>query len=219
MKKISIDQLGSLSIPQLKQVNHKLKVQVVANQARNNQRLINLADLQSMEKNSVSEIKNSLFRNSIQEINTVLWPFFFQSEVKFVEAGNEVNSKIQISAEAAYVVTEMQRVIYEYDTVTGTLTYIDPENFTQQAKDLKFAMNDLSSERSLTDKSISLESLGHCQKPTELYKSPFYLNPNQSMEFRFSAEGNKSYFTSVLFKGYRIRIQDASRMNIPTVTL
>lgn len=219
MNKYSASNLGALTIPQLKQLNHKLKVQVVGNQARNNERLINLADLESMSKNSQSEIRNAFFRNSIQEINTVLWPFFFQSEVKFVEAGNEVNSKIQISAEAAFVVTEMQRVIYEYDTNSGTLTYIDPENFSQQAKDLKFAMNDLSSERSLTDKSISIESLGHCQKPTELYKSPFYLNPNQSMEFRFSAEGTKSYFTSILFKGYRVRIEDASNMNIPTVTL
>lgn len=222
MNKYNENNLGALSMQQLQKLNHQMKVKVAGNRARNNERIINLADLKAMDKNSTESIRNQFFKGSVQEINSVLWPFMFQSEVKFVEAGNEVVSKIQITAEAAFVVTQMQRVVYEYEDLGGgnfNLTYIDPENYTLSAKDLKYSLNDLSSERSLTDKAISIDSMGHCQKPLSLEDSPFYLNPNQTMEFRFSSEGNKSYFVSMLFKGYRIRIEDASLLNIPTVTL
>lgn len=218
MSKYNRDDLGTLDIATLNKVYRNTGVKAAGLQARNNQRQLNLANIITARNNSASKFKEEFFRNSIQEINTIFWPFMFQSEIKFVEAGQEQSSKITISAEAGFICTHMQRVIYEYDTNSGALTYIDPDDFSKQASDLRYTINDLSSERSFTDKGISLDSMGHCNQPTE-FDNPFYINPNQSFEFRFSAEGAKSYFTSILFMGYRVRIQDASLKNIPTVTL
>ncbi len=220
-KLLSASDLGSLSNEQLIRLKNQMDVKVARGLAGNNQRKLNLANLVTMRNNSASQFRSEFFNGSVQEINTIFWPFIFQSENVLVTPDNEVSSKITVTAEAAFIATHIQRVIYEYVDLGGgnfNLIYIDPDDYRLQANDLRYTMNDLSSERSYTDKGISLDSLGHGNMPTK-FENPVYINPNQSFEFRFSAEGTKSYICSIALIGYRARIQDASLLNIPTVTL
>jgi hypothetical protein len=220
-KLLNASDLGNLSADQLMKIKRDLDIKVARGQAGNAQRQINLANLVTARQNSASKFKKEFFQGSVQEINTVFFPFLFQSDTVLVEAGEEVNSKITITAEAAFVARTISATVFEYQDLGGgnfNLSYVDLTSSTSAVEDLRFQINDLSSERTLTDKPISLSALGGAGCYTIL-DDPFYINPNQSIEFRFSAEGNKSYFASIMLGGYRIRIQDASRLNIPTVTL
>jgi len=220
-KLLSASDLGTLGAEQLMKIKRDLDMKVAAGQARNGQRQIALANLVTARQNSASNFKKEFFQGSVQEINTVFWPFLFQSDTVLVNSGEEVNSKITITAEAAFVARTISATVFEYEDLGGgnfNLSYVDLTSSTSVVEDLRLTINDLSSERTLTDKPISLSTFGGAGCYTIL-DDPFYINPNQSLEFRFSAEGTKSYFASVMLGGYRVRIQDASRLNIPTVTL
>lgn len=210
--------LGQLDDRALEREYKSINMKVARGHAANKQRQINLQNIIALRKNSTSKMKDQFFKGSVEEINTVFWPFLFQSETVKVDAGQEVVSKITVTAEAQFVCTHMTRVIYEFIPGSGQLIYIDPDNPAQQASDLRYTLNDLSSERTFTDTAVSLDTMGNSSDPTKL-RNPFMINSNQSYEFRFSSEGNRCYFASILFSGYRVRIEDARLLNLPTVTL
>lgn len=200
--------------------NKKLN-QVARMKADLGQRKMNMSNLMIMN-NDLQKVKDKFFKQTpLFEINNMLYPFQYQTKSGLeVLPNNSRISKISVTAEAAFIITEIQTVVFDSTDGGNPPVYMNPEDFTAagEIKNLKVDITDLSSERTMMEDPISINNLGNYHNPVML-DDPFYLDPNQSLEVRFSNQSAvKKYFATVLFKGYRLRVQDAQNY-IQKVTL
>lgn len=217
MKKDKI-KLSTLPLSELLKVRNKKRGQVARLRADVKQRKTNISDLMEMNQD-LQKVRDRFFSQTpIFELNNILYPFQYQTGLVEVVSQNAAVSKISVSAESAFIITEIQAVVF--DIVGGIPTYVNPEDFTANGiiDGLKAEIRDLSSERTMMEEPVSIESLGNYHNPLVL-DDPFYMDPNQSLEVKFSNQSaTKTYVPSILFKGYRLRIEDANSL-IQKVTL
>lgn len=210
--------LRSMGLSDLMKFHNKRTQQASAGRARMQTKRKNFSNLRVMNK-ELQDIRDKFFNQTpIFELNNMLWPW--QSSTALVEVlpDNTGISKISITAEASFIVTSIQAVVF--DTTGATPVYVNPESLLADGltDGLKVTINDLSSERSFMERPVSIENMGNYVNPL-IYTDPFYLDPNQSLEVKFTNQSQtKTYVPQLLFKGYRLRVEDANSM-IQKVTL
>jgi hypothetical protein len=204
--------ISKLPLSELLRYRNKKRNQVARMRADLRQRKMNISEMMVMN-NDLQKVRDAFFAQTpIFELNNILYPFQYQTSLVEVASANAAVSKISVSAEASFIITEIQAVVF--DIVAGVPTYVNPEDYGSAGviDGLKASIRDLSSERSMMEQPVSIDSLGNYVTPVKL-DDPFYVDPNQSLEVQFTNQSQtKTYVPSVIFKGYRLRIEDANSL-------
>jgi hypothetical protein len=162
-----------------------------------------------------SSLPSYLAPGNVGDVNKVIWPFFFRTSPTGVIAPNRaVRTQISVTQEAAFVWTGFSKVVYNYNTVTGVMTYIDPEDnlSTGLAQGLRVSVRDASSSREFFGQAVDLDQLGNPIWPTKL-DAPMIVMPNANLEAVFSnSNATTSYVCSLVLFGYRVRIENAQSL-------
>ena len=168
----------------------------------------------SMKKETSKIDSRTLFAGNVNDINSILWPFFFQS--KMIECGPNTQEvlNITITQEAPFSLVSMSKVVFYDDG--GTWKYLNPKSYDANvqagnANGLKFAISDSQSGRNWFDSPISLDHIGDGKDPYEL-PSPVLTLPNSNTEIALYNNSSTTYMVGFLFQGYRVRVEDAVNM-------
>jgi hypothetical protein len=144
-------------------------------------------------------------------INNVIWPFFFTTSSDVLRAGGgQQQVSFQVTQEAAFVWTEMVKVVYavDFDSPVPTIEYIDPNGAgNSDANGLRFTLSDGDSSRSFMNDYVPLDQVG---SPTQAFvpDRPMFLLPLQLMNINLiNNNPSRDFVVFMMFKGYRLRIQ------------
>ena len=153
--------------------------------------------------------------SNLGDINKIIWPYFFSTEVPNSPIGpNETfQSGFSITQEAAFIMMSFTKSVYEVDTNTSQWTYLDPnaDDYNSRAPNLTFSLRDGSSSRQFFNRPIELAHYGNPRFPTK-FPRPIMLLPNQVMEVSFvNSHPTKTYVPFITAFGYRMRIEDAQK--------
>lgn len=185
---------------------------VKAREERVRQNLLTPDGVKSAEAQVKSALPSYLAPGNIGDINRVIWPFYFMSSRSGVLSPNgSIRTSINITQEAAFVWTGVSKAVYEYDQITGLMTYIQPNDDATigQAPGLRVSMRDAQSQREFFGRQIDLDHIGNPRFPLVL-SAPQILQPNAVMEVNFSNTNQvQSYVVQLMFHGYRVRIENA----------
>jgi hypothetical protein len=166
-------------------------------------------------RNAVTDIESKvLFAGNVNDINSIIWPFFFPSEMTEIAPDKNEVINIKVTQEAPFTLTEIIKVVF-FDN-EGTWKYLDPKSYDDNiqnglAQGLKFTIVDAQSGRSWFDKPVSLDHIGDGKDPYEL-PSPVMVLPNSTLEIQLFNQSVNTYKVGIILKGYRIRVQDAANM-------
>jgi len=143
----------------------------------------------------------------IKDVNDKVWPFWFVTPGLIeVTPNNSVNTNINVTNEASFVITKCIRTIY-LKNEDGSPTFLDGDRKSAGGliPDLFFQIADSSSTRKWSQRAIHMNVLGTAEKPWTL-ENPFFLSPNHnlSVEF-FNSSPDKTYLVNVVFQGYRFK--------------
>lgn len=211
-RRVDFSQLGNMNLQDLMRLRNKKVSQAAQLKTKVESKTRSIRDMIQMNKD-IQNIRDKFFESTpLSEINDVIYPYQFQTGLIEIQPDDVGISKISITSEASFVITRMQRVVFE--TTGGGLTFIDPDDHTVAGDidGLSYEIIDLSSERRFMDRPVSLSSLGTAQFPTRL-EDPHLLEANQSLEVRYSnLTQTKTYAASILFSGYRLRIDDMNHL-------
>lgn len=145
-------------------------------------------------------------------INNVIWPFFFnvKSDVLGPNGGQQ-NVSFEVTQEAAFVWTEMVKVVYavDFDAETPTIEYINPRDISGNgdANGLRFALVDGSSSRSYMDDYVLLDNVGAPFQPFVPDRPQLFMPLQQLQVQLINNNPSRSFVAFLIFKGYRIRIE------------
>jgi hypothetical protein len=145
-------------------------------------------------------------------INNVIWPFFFTTSSDVLRAGGgQQQVSFQVTQEAAFVWTEMVKVVYavNFDDPTPTIEYIEPSDVSGNgdANGLRFTLSDGDSSRSFMNDYIPLDQVGVPTQPF-IPDRPMFLLPLQLMNINLiNNNPSRDFVVFLMFKGYRLRIQ------------
>lgn len=145
-------------------------------------------------------------------INNVIWPFFFTTSSDVLRAGGgQQQISFQVTQEAAFVWTEMVKVVYavNFDDPTPTIEYIEPSDVSGNgdANGLRFVLSDGDSSRAFMNDYVPLDQVGVPTQPF-IPDRPMFLLPLQLMNINLiNNNPSRDFVVFLMFKGYRLRIQ------------
>lgn len=148
------------------------------------------------------------------DINKVIWPSFFTTEVVQVNPNQQVDSGFSISKTAGFIMVNYSKVVFieeEIATPAFIWTYLNPDDpiGTGKSPGLSFNMRNSSSTREFMDTTVPMDDIGNPRWPTYLL-APQLLRPNENMEFTFINDHPANiYRAAIVFYGVRIRIEDS----------
>jgi hypothetical protein len=168
---------------------------------------------QDLEKNMRRNLGPMLAPGNLGDINKVIWPYYFSTEVP--DAGISLDQTFQtgfsVTQEAAFIMMSFTKTVY-VDNGAGNWVYLNPNdesNIINQAPNLTFTMRDGSSSRQFYNQPMQMQNYGNPRFPTKLPR-PIMLLPNQVMQVSFvNSHPSVSYVPMMTFFGYRMRIEDA----------
>lgn len=145
-------------------------------------------------------------------INNVIWPFFFcASSNVLARNGGQQQISFEVTQEAAFVWTEMVKVVYavDFEAETQTVEYINPRDISGNgdANGLRFALADGSSSRSYMDNYVPLDQVGAPFQPF-VPDRPMMFMPLQQLQIDLvNNNTERDFVVFMIFKGYRIRLE------------
>lgn len=172
---------------------------------------------QNLEYNMRNALGPMLTPGNIGDVNSVIWPFYFTTDVPTSAIGpNETfQTGFSVTQEAAFVFMSFAKTIYlvEGDLVEEqSWTYLDPDNGLPSSPGLTFTLRDGSSSRQLFNTPMLTDHYGHPRYPTK-FPRPVMLLPNQVMQIQFAnSHASNKYIPLITAFGYRIRIDEAQKL-------
>jgi hypothetical protein len=145
-------------------------------------------------------------------INNVIWPFFFCATSDVLRAnGGQQQISFEVTQEAAFVWTEMVKVVFavDFDAPVPTIEYINPRDISGNgdANGLRFALVDGSSGRAYQDDFVPLDQIGAPFQPF-VPDRPMMFMPLQQLQIDLvNNNTSRDFVVFMIFKGYRIRIE------------
>lgn len=162
----------------------------------------------------MSQMPIYLAPGNVGDVNKVIWPSFFPTEVVRLAPNQQVDTGFSVSKTAAFIMVAYIKAIYLEEDLGGgnfSYTYIDPDDpaGSGDAPDLSFAFRNSSSTREHMDTTVNLDHVGNPRWPTFLY-APQMVFPNQNIEVSFfNDHPTNIYRASLTFYGIRIRIDES----------
>lgn len=169
----------------------------------------------NLQANVATSAGQMLTPGNIGDINSVIWPFYFPTDLLDSALGpNETfQTGFSVTQEAAFVMMSFTTTIYlvEGEDPNESWTYLDPDQ-GETAPGLTFTLRDGSSSRQFYNQPIPISGYGNPRFPTK-FPRPMMLLPNQVMQVQFTnSHPTNSYFPLLTAFGYRIRIDDAQKL-------
>lgn len=154
----------------------------------------------------------TLQTGGIDDINKIIWPFWFPTSYVAVTPNNVASRYIPITQEAAFIWTHTTKVVFEKQTLLAGFSwnYVDPNNAAAGVTEkLQYTISDPQSGRTFFDNPISMNHLGHAQEPEKL-DTPMLISANNNLEVKFyNNNATRTYIPFIMLSGYRVRIEDA----------
>lgn len=152
---------------------------------------------------------------NIGDINSVLWPFFFQFSTNDLAPGASDTFSFSVTQEAGFLMRQISQVTYR-KLDSGTYEYINPFYWDEDANSpngLVFNIEDAQSSRVYNGRTAEeVSMLGNANFP-KIYPSTVFLLPNQTMLLNLSNTNTiETYRCYVTVMGYRVRVQDAQKI-------
>jgi hypothetical protein len=152
----------------------------------------------------------SLANGDALAINNVIWPFMFTATSSVLQAGGgQQQISFQVTQEAAFVYTEMVKVVFAVDFEVPSIEYINPYDVAGNgdANGLRFSIADGDSSRSFMNNYVPLDQIGAPRQPF-VPDRPMLMLPLQLMNINvINNNPTRNFVAFFIFKGYRIRLQ------------
>lgn len=192
----------------------KAKEQVLKEmESRINQGLSKNNSAQNLQSNVARNMGNFLVPGNVGDINKVVWPFWFTTPAVTVGPGQNVTTQFSVTQEAGFSWMSYVKCVYDLDTLTNDITYIDPaEPAIGEASMLYYSIRDAQSSREFFNKPQALDAVGAPQFPSTL-PTPLFFLPNSTIEVSFyNSHPTNNYIPFLVMFGYRIRVEGAKTM-------
>jgi len=152
----------------------------------------------------------SLANGDALAINNVIWPFMYTAVSDVLSAGGgQQQISFQVTQEAAFIYTEMVKVVYAVDFGVPSIEYINPQDVSGNgdANGLRFQIADGDSSRSFMNNYVPLDQFGAPNQPF-VPDRPMLLLPLQLLNINvINNNPTRDFVTFFIFKGYRMRLQ------------
>lgn len=188
---------------------------VAAREAQVRQLQVPMNNARDLEKNLQRNLGPMLAPGNVGDINQIIWPFYFTTEVPSSSlAQNETfQTGFSVTQEACFVLMSITKVVY-LESAPNEFVYADPNDYSVAANScpgLQFTIRDGSSSRQFFNFPMEMSHYGNPRFPTKLPRPIMFL-PNQNVQIAFTNthESNK-YLPTITGFGYRMRIEDAQR--------
>ncbi len=171
---------------------------------------------QNLQWNLSNALGPQLTPGNIGDINSVIWPFYFTTDIPSapIEPGQSFLTGFSVTQEAAFIFMSFTKTVYlvEGDAPDESWTYLPPAPFAASAPGLVFTLRDGSSSRQLYNTPTNLDHYGSPRFPTK-FPRPVMLLPNQVMQIAFTnTHSSNRYVPFITAFGYRIRIDQAQQL-------
>ncbi|NJM09351.1 MAG: hypothetical protein HC883_00165 [Bdellovibrionaceae bacterium] len=171
---------------------------------------------QNLQYNMRNSLGPMLTPGNIGDINSVIWPFYFTTDIPLTPLGpNETfQTGFSVTQEAAFIFMSFTKAVYlvEGEDPNDSWTYLDPDAGQPSAPGLSFTLRDGSSSRQLFNTPMLTDHYGHPRWPTKNPR-PIMLLPNQVMQIQFdNAHQSNRYVPFITAFGYRMRIDEAQKL-------
>lgn len=171
------------------------------------------SDLLSNIKNAVG---GSLTPGNIGDINSVIWPFYFPTDIPDTPlAENEtLQTGFSVTQEAAFIFMSFVKAVYlvEGEDENQSWTYLDPDQDNPSAPGLFFTMRDGSSSRQFFNTPMAIDHFGNPRFPSK-FPRPLMLLPNQVMQIAFINNHPTNVYVPIITAfGYRLRVDEAQKL-------
>lgn len=177
-------------------------------------------DPMTMQRNLNRALPASMRPGNVDDINRVIWPFWFTFEldpgvVDIAPDETRVGS-FAVTQEAAFIAVAMTKVVFLRETGPDRFTYLDPENFnfnTSGAEGLRYVLRDSTSTREFNDTPMPVDMIGVPRNPTILPVPILFLqNSNVEIIYTNNTDNLRTYKPFVSIFGYRVRLEDYQRV-------
>ena len=171
---------------------------------------------QQLDYNARRSLSPLLTPGNIGDINSVIWPYFFPTDIPNTPIGvNEsFPTGFSITQEAAFIFMSFNKVVYlvEGEGDEESWTYLDPDAGQPSAPGLTFTLRDGSSTRQFFNTPMNTDAYGNPRFVTK-FPRPVMLLPNQVMQITFAnSHPTNRYVPIITAFGYRIRIEEAQKL-------
>ncbi len=171
------------------------------------------SDLLTNLKNAVGGM---LTPGNIGDINSVIWPFYFPTDIPDspIAANETFQTGFSVTQEAAFIMMSFVKTVYlvEGEDQNQTWTYLDPDAQEPSAPGLFFTLRDGSSSRQFFNTPMAMDNYGNPRFPTK-FPRPLMLLPNQVMQISFvNNHPTNVYVPFITAFGYRLRVDEAQKL-------
>lgn len=169
----------------------------------------------SLERNLKRNMGNFMIPGNVGDINKVIWPFFFSTDVtQRVTPGSNVRSAFTVTQEASFVCMNYIKTVYVVDDTVNPeqLVYVDADNPNEGSPGLSYLIRDAVSSREFFAQPQSVDQIGNPRFPF-VWPTPQIFLPNSSVEVNFFNENvDNIYEVTLTFFGYRMRFEGDQRI-------
>lgn len=196
-------------------VNSKAQqVQLLETQVRQNQTPNDSA--QQLDANMRGALGPILTPGNIGDINSVIWPYYFTTDVPDTPLGADETflTGFSVTQEAAFIMMSYTKSVYLVDgeEPNQTYTYLNPDMQQPSAPGLVFTLRDGSSSRQFYNTPMNMDHYANPRFPTKLPRPVMFL-PNQVVQIAFTNRHESNlYIPMITAFGYRIRIDQAQNL-------
>lgn len=171
---------------------------------------------QQLDYNLTKSLSPLLTPGNIGDINSVIWPYFFPTDIPDSPLAQDESfpTGFSVTQEAAFIFMSFNKVVYlvEGEDEEESWTYLDPDQGQPSAPGLTFTLRDGSSTRQLFNTPMNIDAYGHPRFVTK-FPRPVMLLPNQVMQVTFTnSHPTNRYVPIITAFGYRIRIEEAQKL-------
>lgn len=193
--------------------NDQKEAELRTMQSRVEQGLTRNTSAKTVENNLQRNMGNFMVPGNVGDINKVHWPFWFSIPFTRVNPGQNVRTQFTVTQEAGFSFMSLTKAVWDFDTVTNELTYIDPdEPALGDSQGLSYLIRDAQSSREFFNLPQSLDMVGNPRWPTTM-PTPYFFLPNSVVEFNIiNNHPTNVYFVHLTMFGYRIRIDNSQRI-------
>jgi len=170
---------------------------------------------QQLDYNMSNSLGPLLQPGNIGDINSVIWPFYFSTDIPAtpISTNETLQTGFSVTQEAAFIWMSYTKAVYlvEGEAPADSWTYLDPAA-QPSAPGLVFTLRDGSSSRQFFNSPINIDTYGNPRFPTKLPR-PIMLLPNQVMQVAFTNNHPTNIYVPIITAfGYRIRVDQADKL-------
>lgn len=173
--------------------------------------------------NNARDLGRNLQRNlgpmlapgNVGDINKIIWPFYFSTEIPENSLGqNETfQTGFSVTQEASFILMSLTKTVY-IETAPNEFIYADPNETSTAVNScpgLQFTLRDGSSSRQFFNFPMEIGHYGNPRFPTKLPRPIMFL-PNQNVQIAFTnTHPTNKYLPIITGFGYRMRVEDAQK--------